>query len=147
MAHRPAKEQKEHDRVVAAVMKALRPAYPEALLSCNPLDEENDGIVYIGDDNRRAAAFPDALVRKQGSGIVIEAVEIETPGTVTEEEAGEWAVFAALSRHQLIGSFRLCVPAGLEETARAICDRLGIRTDRFSTYRAAFLGYRLEDVS
>jgi len=147
MAGRDPKQQKEHDRVVAAVADEMRAVYREAAIFTNPDTSASDGIVYIGNDSLRAAAFPDVVVRKLGSGVVIAVAEIETAHSITEEEAWEWATFGALSQHQIIGSFYLYVPAGMEGRTQEICQQLGIRVDGLATYRIGWLGVRLDHVS
>jgi len=136
MAIRGVQEQSIHDQVVGASASTYTKMEESGYkVSSNPNGYQNQ---YVGP--RTNPQYPDVVVwypSEPGStgGTAHTIEEIETEGSVNEEEASQWAAYAALNV-----VFRLIVPTQSAPEARRILDNQRLTTVELWTWEKSIDG-------
>jgi len=109
--------QKDHDELVAKIAKE-RFSYEDRTTYTNPDNEQN----YAVDGE-----YPDIVAAKSGSSPIMG--EVETEGSVSEEESEQWKKYAALN-----GCVYLYVPKSKVSDAKRIIKDKEVRITGLRSY-------------
>jgi len=126
MASRSSQKQREHDNVLAGIVR-LRWRGSEGRVYSNPDGEKNCAVNYRDRAGRVQQVYPDIVVLETTTNTVRCVGEVETPETVTEAESPQWRDYAKIG-----GECYLYVPSGTEQRAKQLLSRAaGIRLRRY----------------
>jgi hypothetical protein len=136
MAERPYEELIIHDQLIISLKQTIY-CYPNEkhpyLKTYTNHPERKKGVL----DKNGEFCYPDVIVIDLRNENVIMVAEVETPSTLTEEEAKEWELFSYLAQH-----FALFYPKGYKFKIRQLCQK--IKIDSFLEYSKYEGKFKLE---
>jgi hypothetical protein len=107
MGYRSGSSQSDHDRVIQ-VVAAAQGGFATFI---NPDGLHNTFVEIAGQ-----RVYPDLILCTPGTKIIQHLIEVETAESVTDDESGQWALYA-----QGPGQFWLMVPSTSLDSAQEIC--------------------------